>query len=119
LSLAVKVGADANDNSPIAMAVVVAYTPDLQKSVLAMSAQQWFVARKQFMKDHIRDVHEFMYEYVPGQPVRPVVTKIHEGNAKGFVFVNYKAVGTWRYEFDPDKPVRVNFGKETLSVVQD
>jgi hypothetical protein len=119
LSFAVKVGADANDNTPIAMSVVVTYEKDIQKAVAAMSAQQWFLARKQFMKDRPKNVHEFMYESVPGQTVRPVVTKIHEGVAKGYVFVNYKSVGVWRYEFDPDKPIRINFGKDTLSVVQD
>jgi hypothetical protein len=64
-------------------------------------------------------MHEFMYEYVPGQAVRPVVLPIREGTSRAYVYVNYKAVGVWRYEVEPDKPIRMNFGKETLSVSQD
>ena len=119
LTINVKIGQDSNDNSPLAMSVVLVYDKDLQKTVAAMDAKQWMQARKQFLKDHGEYRHEALFEFAPGMTVKPIVRTVREGAAKGFIFVSYKAVGVWRYEFDPDKQVRVNFGKETMTVAQD
>src|SRR5688572_24175756 len=69
LDMDVKVAEVANDEYPLAMEVVYVYDEELLKTLLQMSAKQWFEKRDQLKNDFPEDTgfESWQWEFTPGQ----------------------------------------------------
>ncbi len=96
LTLYVKLNPAANQNSPIAVDVVLAKDKDVLKLISAMSANAWFAQRTDFERSHPGKIQTISWEWVPGQDVGPVTVQ-GTGIANGVVlFAGYQTKGDHR-----------------------
>ena len=96
LTLYVKVNPEANQNSPIAVDIVLPQDKDVLKLVSAMPASAWFDQRVDFERSHPHKLQVISWEWVPGQDVGPI-TVPGTGIANGVVlFAHYQTKGDHR-----------------------
>src|ERR1700737_936387 len=58
-----------NDNSPIAVDVVLVSDKSTLKELSALTAQAWFEKRKTLLRMHPSEIHISSWEWIPGQEV--------------------------------------------------
>lgn len=92
----------ANDNSPIAVDLVLVHQQDLVDQILALTAKDWFAKRQQFEADHPRGLTVMSWEIVPGQTLTAPITGESAAWA-GIVFTKYRTPGPHRLRVDPPR----------------
>ncbi|MBV9773953.1 MAG: hypothetical protein JO040_08385 [Gemmatimonadetes bacterium] len=103
---AVQTSPEANDRSPVPVAVVVVYDAALLKTVAALTAHDWFARRAQLTRDHPTGFQAVSWEFVPGQTVPLQPLRLRRKKARGaFVFADYAAPGDHRVRVDPYRRV--------------
>ena len=119
LDVTVKIAEDANQNSPIAVELMVVYDEELMARLLKMTASQWFAERDQIRRDY-KDGEGFDswgWEWVPGQKI-PVQELPLKPSAQGaLVFADYAVPGTHRFRIDPFEDIIIHL-KNTEFVVE-
>src|SRR5437764_2950620 len=100
----VTIAPDANENSAIAVDLVVVYDAKLAEELLKLPAAKWFAGKEQFAKDHPGQVLIRSWEWVPGQPVGDVSVQYESGAKKIMLFANYLSEGDHRKVLDPQHP---------------
>lgn len=116
-AFAVQVAPEANDRSPVPVALVVVYDPSLLETVAALTARDWFRQREQLARDFPGGFTALSWEFVPGQrvPLQPV--RFRHRRARGaFVFADYAAPGDHRIRIDPYRRVTIRLLDDDLSV---
>lgn len=97
MTLQVISSATANNNSPVAMDVVMASDKKLMDVIGGMTASDWFQKRAQVQLDHPGKVKILTdLELVPGQPFGPVKYSVEPKFVGGFIFLNYFTPGPHR-----------------------
>jgi type VI secretion system protein len=107
LPMHVVVVPEANEDSPVAVDVVVVYDRKLVDDLLKLSASQWFATKAQFMADHDRKVAVQGWEWVPGQKVDPISIEYRAGAQQVVVFADYHTDGAHRVVVQPQQPFRL------------
>lgn len=111
---------EANQNSPIAVAVLAVYDKDLFKELSKLSAKEWFEQEEQRLKDNPDQTlftHK-SWEILPLQRVREEWMALRdEDDIKGLVFADYTGEGKFRMRFDPLARVLINLSKNDFQVV--
>lgn len=120
--VAVRVDADPeiNQNSPVAVEMVVVYDKDLLEALLAKGARDWFRDREQIRKDHPgdKDFISMSWEVVPGQSLHEQEMSFGSGARGGVVFADYFSEGAHRARFDPHLDLKIHLQDEDFSLEQ-
>ncbi|HAI69705.1 MAG TPA: type VI secretion protein [Gammaproteobacteria bacterium] len=102
------VNLNANNNSPIALDVVILYDEALVEQLISLSAKQWYEKREQFKRDYPAILHTWEWEVVPGQVIPFFKIPENTKKAKGaLIFANYHSPGLHRARIDPYQGVIV------------
>lgn len=106
---------DTNQNSAIAVDLVLVYDQELAKLLSQMSAAKYFDSSKQLLLDNPTLLDIWHWELVPGQIVQNFSPPQEEGDAyAGFVFANYLTPGDHRIKIAPTGVVKVLLLKNDL-----
>lgn len=103
----------ANQNSPVALDLLVIYDENLLAQLLNMSAKEWFEKRTQIKRDHLegRGLDYWGWEWVPGQKIPDKTLPLKSKAKGGIIFAGYFSLGPHRATFDP-------FGDMTIHLLE-
>ncbi|MEA2237466.1 MAG: type secretion system protein [Thermoanaerobaculia bacterium] len=110
LPFKVTVAPDANENSAVAVDLVVVYDSKVADDLLKLPASDWFARKQQFVKDNPRKVAVHGWEWVPGQRVDDKAVSYEAGAKKIVLFANYATEGVHRRALDPQQPFHLTLG---------
>jgi type VI secretion system protein len=117
LPMTVVIDPQANENSAIAVDLVVVYDAKVTDQLMKLRAADWFTQKKQFIRDHPNQVALLhAWEWVPGQPVGKVTVSYGAGARKIFVYADYGTDGDHRATVDPQQEFTLTLGKLDLDV---
>ncbi|MGB0683449.1 MAG: hypothetical protein ACPGOV_12100 [Magnetovibrionaceae bacterium] len=115
--LNMEVAARANENSPIAVDVIITYDEDMYKALLELSARDWFTQKDQFRLDFPTGYDLWSWEVVPGQLVEPVPLSDDVSRAVGsVVYADYGTEGAHRARIDQLTNVLISLGEQGFTV---
>lgn len=103
VDVTVHIAADANQNSPIAVDLLVVYDEKLMARLLQMTAREWFAQRDQIRRD-FKDGEGFdawAWEWIPGQKIPVQELPLKPAALGALVFSDYDSPGTHRSRIDP------------------
>jgi type VI secretion system protein len=115
LPIDVTVADAANDNSPIAVDILVVYDARLVDKLVEMPASEWFSKKQQFIADHPRVVLQ-SWEWVPGQRIEPFKVRYGSGARNVVLFADYRTEGPHRKVIGAPKPIRIVLGERDVTV---
>lgn len=106
-----------NGNQPLAVDLVVVYDAKLEKELLALTADQWFAQRSQYLAvspDPSLEVHS--WQWVPGQrvPARPIDYRL--GAVTTIIYAAYASEGPHRSQVSPERDLLLLFGAQDFRV---
>lgn len=114
--LEVWISEDLNQNSPIAVELVIVYDKSTLEKLSEMSARDWFQKRDQLAKDLADKVDLWPWEWVPRDDLAspteyPLNLNLpYRIGAKGAIFfADYYSPGQHRLLADPHQPLRLSF----------
>lgn len=114
-SVAIYTAPDANQNSAIAVDLVLVYNQELLKTLGQMSALKYFAASRQLLLDNPSLLDIWHWELVPGQVVENFSPAQDKGDAYGaYVFANYLTAGDHRLKVAPDGIVKILLLRDDL-----
>lgn len=116
LQIEVYVDQDLNQNSALAVDLVVLYNKDLAEEVMEKSARDWFAGKEQFERDHPKGKEVFPWEWVPGQQVPTLTVRIKGGAHKAVLFADYLAPGQHREQLDLREHIVLRLGRRGFEV---
>lgn len=114
LPMQVLVAPDANEDSPVAVDIVVVYDRKLLDELLKLPASQWFATKAQFIADHDRKIDVQGWEWVPGQKVEPISIDYRSGAKEVVVFADYHTDGAHRAVIQPQQAFRLVLAERDL-----
>jgi type VI secretion system protein len=109
--------AAANDNSPTAVEAVMVYDGTLLKTLLTMSAADWFAARDQLRNDYPDGFESRAWEIVPGQQLDLRKLPFRKGDAL-LVFANFRSPGPHRARLDARAHARITLTDRDFTVTE-
>ncbi|MBV9497129.1 MAG: hypothetical protein JOZ54_23040 [Acidobacteria bacterium] len=116
LPVQVRVAVDANDDSAVAVDLLVVYDNKLLDELLKTPASDWFAKKQQIVADHPDGISVQSWEWVPGQPVEPVTIEYRSGARRIVLFADYNSDGQHRAAIAPQTPFRLTLDKDDLKV---
>ena len=106
---------DANQNSAMAVDLVLVYNQELLNTLGQMSASKYFESSRQVLLDNPTLLDVWHWELVPGQIVEDFDPPQEKGNAfGGYVFANYLTPGDHRVKVAPNGVVKILLLKNDL-----
>lgn len=106
----------ANENTPIAVDLIILYDDKLVADLLGKPASEWFAKKQQYIADHPAVVVQG-WEWVPGQIVEPFKIDYKSGARNVVLYADYHTEGDHRAVVGPPKPFKLILGERDLSVV--
>lgn len=116
LPIQVTISPDANEDSPVAVELIVAYDEKIVDELLKMPARKWFDGREQFFRDHPEKIDSWKWEWIPGQEVPPIELSYGIGAKRVVLFADYLVPGDHRATVDPQRPFRLILGQSELEL---
>ncbi|MFH1350710.1 MAG: hypothetical protein ABII26_07195 [Pseudomonadota bacterium] len=109
LVLKVDMSETANNNSPVALELVLIYDEALLKELMKISAGEWFEKKDQFQRDYPGDTgfDSWQWEWVPGQNVALIKLPLKARAKAGIVYVRYYGPGAFRARIDPHESIEI------------
>ena len=103
LTVSIDISEKANQNSPVALDVVVVYDEELLARLLEFSSKDWFEKREQIKRDYLQGegLDYWGWEWVPGQKVTIQKLPLKPEAKGGFIFADYFSPGVHRVRIDP------------------
>lgn len=105
---------DANQNSAIAVDLVVLHDQNLANSLGKMSASQYFSSTTQLLLDNPTLLDIWHWELVPGQVVQVFSPETSNKAYAGYVFANYLTPGDHRLKVAPSGIIAILLQKNDL-----
>jgi type VI secretion system protein len=106
-----------NGDRPVAVDLVVVYDEGVEKDLLAMTAEQWFARRGQYLQvTPESSVEVFSWEWVPGQWVGRQPFEYRVGALRSIVFASYDTPGPHRAQLRPDRSFRLLMGEQDFRI---
>lgn len=106
---------DANQNSAIAVDLVIVYDEEVEKTLGKLSAAKYFASSKQLLLDNPTLLDIWHWELVPGQIVQNFEPPQEQGDAyAAYVFANYLTPGDHRLKVAPSGVVKILLQKNDL-----
>jgi len=94
LDLKTSIAADANNNSPVELDVVLIKDKGLWKTAPSMTAKDWFGQKQDLERRYRNKLIVNSWEWAPGQPINPIVIRVPRGLNGAMVFASYPSPGT-------------------------
>lgn len=116
LPIQVSIAPDANEDSPLAVELIVVYEDKLIDKLMEKTARDWFVGREQFLRDYDDGVDSWKWEWIPGQEVRPIEVTYGIGAKRVVLFADYLTPGEHRATIDPQRPFRLILGQAEIEL---
>lgn len=120
LPFEVRIDHNANQNTPIAVDLVVVYDAKLLDKLEAMNAETWFQKRTQFLADNADMVTSWSWEWVPGQEIPQQSVPYRAGAQQFVVYADYTPVpdvtSDYRATVGPQYPFRLILQETTFSI---
>lgn len=116
LKLQVDVAPEANQNSAVAVELLVVSNEQVLADAMKLSAHDWFLKREEWKRDHPKGYVSWSWEWVPGQSVPPQKLSFGTGARAGLLFADYLSAGNHRLRFDPHQGVRLHLGEKEFTV---
>jgi type VI secretion system protein len=114
-SVSIYADPDANQNSAIAVDLVLVYDLELVNTLAKLSASKYFSMSKQLLLDNPTMLDIWHWELVPGQIVDNFTPDQEDGDAfAAFVFANYITDGDHRVKVAPDGVIKIILMKDDL-----
>ena len=119
LQVAVEAEPGANQDAPIALAVLVIYEDAVFRELMRLKASEWFDQSEQRLRDNpdMKDFDLIQWEVMPGQVIPEAVQELQGRPAEGIVFADYYAEGDHRIRFNPMKRIVIVLGTNDFDVV--
>lgn len=120
LPFRVTVAPDANENSAVAVDLVVVYDTKVLDQLMKLRASEWFARKQQFLNDFSNEVTVRGWEWVPSQAVDEQSIAYRSGARKVVLFADYHTEGDHRASVDPQQSFHLVLGPldMTLEVAQ-
>jgi type VI secretion system protein len=112
LDLNVGIDKAANGNSPVALDVVLIKDKNFWKTAPAMAAKDWFAQRDDLQRRYRTKLQVHSWEWVPGQPIAPIVVKVPRWFSGAMVFADYPSPGTHSAPIPLGGKVRISLQKD-------
>lgn len=93
LSLQVAVSSGVNQNSPVAVDVLLIRDKSFLKTAQGLSANDWFLKKAQFERQFPKGMEVKSWEWVPGQSVAPISFVVPVDTQGAMIFANYASAG--------------------------
>jgi type VI secretion system protein len=106
---------NANDNSPVAIDLVIAYDPMLLAELIKLPARQWFERRDQFRRDYPETIQVESWELTPGQTLAGRPIDVRRQSTGAVVFANYRAPGEHRVRVGKEKTLVITLLAKTFT----
>jgi type VI secretion system protein len=116
LPIQVSIAPEANENTPLAVELIVVYENKIVDKLLEKTARDWFKGREQFLRDYPDGVKSWKWEWVPGQEVQPIEIAYGVGAKQVVLFADYLTPGEHRAKIDPQRPFRLILGPSELEL---
>ncbi|HJX30137.1 MAG TPA: hypothetical protein VJ885_19710 [Thermoanaerobaculia bacterium] len=120
LPFEVRIDHDANQNTPIAVDLVVVYDAKLLDKLESMNAETWFQKRTQFLADNADMVSSWSWEWVPGQEIPQLSVPYRAGAQQFVVYADYTpapdVTSDYRATVGPQYPFRLILQEKTFSI---
>jgi len=114
LTLRINIAPDANRNAPVPVDLVFVWDKAVAEEIKGLTASDWFARKSQFRQDDPdgKALTTCEWEWVPGQEV-PDINVVVPAAARSwvqsaFVFANYRAEGSYRYQVAPGATTALN-----------
>ncbi len=117
IDIKVDVSEKVNENSPVAVDIVVVGDEKLLELLKGLEARDWFQKRDQIKRDNNGGDSLFVWswEWVPGQTI-PLIELPWKHHAVGaIIFANYHAPGAHRVSIDPFTNVNLRLQEKGFS----
>lgn len=117
MSLQVITSSMANQNSPVAVDIVMVSDKKLLDVLAGLTASDWFQKRDQIQLDHPGKIKVLTdLELVPGQSYGPIKLRVGPQFVGGVLFMNYFTPGAHRAVIDIRKPLVVNLLENDFAI---
>ena len=116
LKMQVRVSPELNQNSPVAVDLVVAYEKKLLEQLQELTAQEWFEQRDQLQRDFPKGLDRWSWEWVPGQEVPEQTLTFRLGAAGALLFADYLEPGAHRQAVDPHEHFHLELEVSAFSI---
>ena len=93
LSLQVALSPSANQNSPVAVDVLLISDKSFLKTAQTLSANDWFRKKMQLQRQFPKGMDIKSWEWVPGQTVAPINFDVPLETQAAIMFANYASAG--------------------------
>jgi type VI secretion system protein len=93
LAMQVAIAPAANQNSPVAVDVVLIKDKNFLKAASAMSAADWFAKKTQLQRQNPKAMDVMSWEWVPGQEIQPISFVVPVDTQAAMMFANYASSG--------------------------
>ncbi|MBY0293527.1 MAG: hypothetical protein K2W92_09625 [Alphaproteobacteria bacterium] len=113
-SVSIYTDLDANQNSAVAVDLVLVYDDQLVKTFSSLSASKYFSSSPQLLLDNPSLVSIWHWELVPGQTVQDFQVQQSADAYAGFVFANYLTPGDHRLKVAPNGVIKILLLKDDL-----
>jgi type VI secretion system protein len=118
IELEIYTDAQLNQDSPVAVELIVVRDEKLLEKLLELKAQQWFEQREQFQRDHpgTKSFSSWYWELVPGQPLLTQKLEFDSGARAVVVFANYFSEGQHRVRAEAHQNLVIRLGKDDVTL---
>jgi hypothetical protein len=106
-----------NNNTATALDLVLIYDANLLGQVVAMNATDYFIKKKQLMKDNPKLIDVMPFELVPGQVLPDLEVTLSRLNAEGAIlFAGYQTLGDHRLKIGRQKTLLIKMQQEDFII---
>lgn len=107
-----------NDQSPVTVHLVVAYTPELLGELVKLDANSYFLKADQLKVDHNGKIDVFSFDILRGQRLNDQPINLSRMSGEGaIIFARYASPGPHRSVLSDESAVLIELNKDDFKVV--
>jgi len=118
IDVSVEIDDNANQNSPIAVDLIVVYDETLMGQLMGMTAGEWFEKRSQIRRDYLDGAgfDSWGWEWIPGQKVSVQKLPLKAAAIGGVIFAKFITPGAHRSRINPFHDVTIYLRENDFAV---
>jgi type VI secretion system protein len=116
LDLNVGIDKAANNDSPVALDVVLIKDKAFWKTAPAMAATQWFAQKDALERRYGKKLQVSSWEWIPGQPIPPINIKVPRWLKGAMVFASYPSPGTHSAPLSAGRKVSIDLQQDDFTL---